>query len=266
MTDPVFVTPPTGVVVRDDGAGCRVYAARSFAEGETIERAPVVELTSVERARLADTTLGGFVLSWGADATGGAVALGYGAVYRASSQPNATHAIHPEHRVLEILAARTIERGEEIAVADNGDRRPPIPAAPGTVITPPADVRWGDTEGAGFGVFAARDLQAGETIERTPCITFGEAEWKPVEQTILDHYGFLWGEDLQAGALPLGYGAVYNHSFEPNATYVRRLAAATMDFVAIRDVASGAEIRTNYNRDPLDRSPVWFEVAPYAVQ
>lgn len=34
----------------------------------------------------------------------------------------------------------------------------------------------------------------------------------------------------------------------------------TIDFVALRDIAAGEEIRTSYNGNPVDRKRVWFEV------
>ena len=197
------------------------------------------------------------MLPWGEEAW--SIALGYGALYRASDAPNARHVQRVEQRTLEIVADRSLERGEEIVVAGEPGK-PAVPMETSATLTPPGDIRWGETDGRGLGVFATRHFAAGETIERTPCITFAAREWKPVEKTILDEYGFLWGANLTDGALPLGYGAVYNHSFEPNARYVRRLEASIMDFVAIRDIAEGAEIRTNYNRDPRDMSPVWFDV------
>ena len=257
-----LVSPPVEVVLRDpDGTGCRVYAAARLAEGETIERAPVVVITADEVSRLDGTALGAFAVPWGPGGAG-AVALGYGAVYRGVAEPNARQVFRLEQRMLEITAVSPIDSGDEITVSRDPAARS-IPAASGTTIVPPSGVRFAETEDAGRAVFAARRFHAGETIEQTPCITFPQEEWKPIERTILDEYGFLWGEDLEAGALPLGYGAVYNHSFEPNACYVRRLEAGVMDFVAIRDIGSGDEIRTNYNRDPLDLSPVWFDVAPY---
>ena len=33
-----------------------------------------------------------------------------------------------------------------------------------------------------------------------------------------------------------------------------------VQFKALRDIAAGEEITVNYNREPQDRSPVWFEV------
>ena len=66
---------------------------------------------------------------------------------------------------------------------------------------------------------------------------------------------FEWGRGTVA---PLGFGSLYNHSYEPNARYED--CRADQVFVAIRDIADGEEITVNYNGEPGDRSPVWFEV------
>ena len=259
MSPAKLETPPRGIALSDTGEhGWRVFATEPLAAGTTIERAPVVSLTASERRELEGTTLGSFAVPWGEDGAA-ALALGYGALYGTSDDPNAAFTSSAGELTLELMTLRAVEAGEEIVVTGPGG---PTSSAVGRGLTvvPPADVRWGMTEGRGRGVFAARAILAGETFEQAPCLTFARNEWKAVENTVLDDYGFLWGDDLEDGALPMGYGAVYNHSFRPNACYVRRLATRTMDFVAIRDIDAGEEIQTNYNRDPLDTSPVWFEV------
>ena len=46
----------------------------------------------------------------------------------------------------------------------------------------------------GQGVFAARDIEAGEVIEVCPIILFPVAQLANVRQTVLDDYYFDWGE------------------------------------------------------------------------
>ena len=60
-------------------------------------------------------------------------------------------------------------------------------------------------------------------------------------------------------AVALGYGSLYNHSYQPNARYddVGRL---TKVFSALRDIEPGEEITVNYNGKPGDRGPVGFDV------
>ena len=113
----------------------------------------------------------------------------------------------------------------------------------------------------GRGVFALVAFAPGETIERAPVVAFPAEDWKHVDRTALAFYGYDWGDDGRAGAIVLGFGSIYNHSYEPNARYVRRLSALTMDYVARRAIAPGEEITVNYNGDPDDQSPLLFDVS-----
>jgi hypothetical protein len=83
----------------------------------------------------------------------------------------------------------------------------------------------------------------------------------PAEQSeggsVVSDYCFAWGRGTVA--LALGYGSLYNHSYKPNARY-DDVWPQTKEFTALRDIAPGEEITVNYNGDPEDRSPVWFDV------
>jgi SET domain-containing protein len=113
-------------------------------------------------------------------------------------------------------------------------------------------------KGKGRGVFARRAIRSGEVIERVPVIVL------PIEEiggedgrTRLSDYCFLWGRGTVA--LALGYGSLYNHSYQPNARY-DDIGRRTKVFSALRDIAPGEEISVNYNGDPGDRTHVGFEV------
>lgn len=110
----------------------------------------------------------------------------------------------------------------------------------------------------GRGVFATRDYQPGELVEAAPVILFPAQQTPAVASTVIDDYVYLWGDDL---ALVLGYGSLYNHSFEPNARYERDFANKLMRYVAIAPIAPGTEITVNYNGDPACLDPLWFTVA-----
>lgn len=58
----------------------------------------------------------------------------------------------------------------------------------------------------------------------------------------------------------MGHGSLYNHSYRPNAKYVRKVSEGVIDFVAVRDIEVGEEITVNYNGYPGDNEPVWFDV------
>ena len=111
----------------------------------------------------------------------------------------------------------------------------------------------------GRGVFAARDIEADEIIEICPVLLFPKAQLPFVRQTMLDNYYFDWGEEEEWYAVCLGYGSLYNHSYEPNAEYGMDFDAKTIDFYALRDIAAGEEILVNYNGDADSQAKVWFE-------
>ncbi len=123
-----------------------------------------------------------------------------------------------------------------------------------------AEIYFGPSELHGKGVFAARDIQAGEIIEICPVLVFPKSELPHIRQTMLDDYYFDWGDDGAFFAVCLGYGSLYNHDYHPNAEYGMDFAAETIDFYAVKDIPAGAEITVNYNGEPGNMEKVWFEV------
>lgn len=119
-------------------------------------------------------------------------------------------------------------------------------------------IRVGSSKGKGRGVFARRQIAEGELIEQAPVLVIPAEEWKHLEQTVLYNYCFSWGSDQQHAALALGFGALYNHSYQPNAEYIKRLSERVIDFIALREIALGEEITINYNGSPGGRAPMWF--------
>lgn len=122
----------------------------------------------------------------------------------------------------------------------------------GPIFVAPSDTH-------GQGVFAARDIEEGEVIEVCPILLFPKSQLAHVRQTVLDDYYFDWGEEGEWYAFCLGYGSLYNHSYEPNAEYGMDFEARTIDFYCIRPITAGEEIFINYNGDADNRSKVWFE-------
>ncbi len=115
------------------------------------------------------------------------------------------------------------------------------------------------SERHGKGVFAARSIDAGAIIEICPVLLFPREQLAHMRQTVIDDYYFDWGTDGQWFAVALGYGSLYNHSYEPNAEYGMDFDALTIDVYCIRDIEAGEEITFNYNGDPGDQTKVWFE-------
>ncbi len=122
-----------------------------------------------------------------------------------------------------------------------------------------AEIYFGPSELHGRGVFAARDIEAGEIIEICPVLIFPQSQLPHIRQTMLDDYYFDWGDDGAFYAVCLGYGSLYNHEYEPNAEYGMDFAAETIDFYAVKDIPAGTEITVNYNGEPGNREKVWFE-------
>jgi uncharacterized protein len=121
-------------------------------------------------------------------------------------------------------------------------------------------IRVGQSPNRGRGLFATRDIRGGEVIERSPVIVIPLEEWPVIENTIIGVYVFSWGEEMEYAALALGLGSLFNHSFRPNARYFNRLENNVIEFIAIRDIRESEEVFVNYNRDPEDMTPLWFDV------
>lgn len=98
----------------------------------------------------------------------------------------------------------------------------------------------------GRGVFATRDIGAGEVVESCPLITVGEDDAGPG----LDDY-------VIAAARPgwvhvmCGYGMLYNHSARANLNAVYA-DDDTIEMVAARPIAAREELT-------LDYGPAWWE-------
>ncbi|MEL6924287.1 MAG: SET domain-containing protein [Bacteroidota bacterium] len=110
----------------------------------------------------------------------------------------------------------------------------------------------------GRGVFAAEDIAVGEIIEICPVVVLSKKDRKVVHETVLHDYYFRWGRKQKKAAIVLGYGSIYNHSFRPNAVYLRNQEAMTLDVICRKAIKAGDEITFNYNGDPKDESPLWF--------
>ena len=127
-------------------------------------------------------------------------------------------------------------------------------------VVPAPKLRLSPAPGKGRGVFAVAPIAEGEIFERAPVIISPDTEWANLEKTTLYHYCFAWGPQLEHTAIGLGYASLYNHSYTPNATYIRQLEDLLIHFIALRNIAAGEELTVNYNNNPASREPVWFDV------
>lgn len=96
-------------------------------------------------------------------------------------------------------------------------------------------------------------------IEICPVIVLPEEELSIIHNTKLHDYYFLWGDEQQQCAIVLGFGSIYNHSYQPNARYLLDYEQLTVDFYAVKDIGAGEEITTNYNGESHIQTAVWFD-------
>lgn len=116
-----------------------------------------------------------------------------------------------------------------------------------------------DTPDKGRGVFCLYPISKGTTIEESPVLVMSAADRIHLDQTPLKDYIFEWGEDQKSCCAAWGYLSMYNHSYTSNAEYFMDFEANTMRIVAVKDIAIGEEITTNYNGDWNDEKKLWFD-------
>lgn len=110
----------------------------------------------------------------------------------------------------------------------------------------------------GKGVFATEKIKANTIIEISPVLVFTETESREAEKTLLYNYLFEWGDNVKKRALGLGYISIYNHSYKANCLYEMDFEHDTITIQTIKDINVGDELFINYNADPNDEKPIWF--------
>ena len=79
------------------------------------------------------------------------------------------------------------------------------------------------------GVFAQEAIPAGTLFHQAPVLSYPNEQHKHIEKTSLADYAFEFG--VGRSAILLGYGMLFNHSYEPNATYEINFENETFDFL-----------------------------------
>jgi hypothetical protein len=110
-------------------------------------------------------------------------------------------------------------------------------------ITPPDGIRIKESP-HGRGVYADRDFAAGETIEICPTLELDDSATGGLPRD----YVLRSNLDPDNSVLMLGYGSLYNHSYEPSAEYVQH-TDYSLEFVATRDIPAGEEITIDYGKE-----------------
>lgn len=93
----------------------------------------------------------------------------------------------------------------------------------------------------GWGVFTNQDIKEGEIVEYCYCL--------PEKYTESQHrnYIYLLGDQTDDAYLVLGYGMIYNHSYDPNIQWeIIDFNRRIIKFVAIKDIYANEELRHNY--------------------
>ena len=111
----------------------------------------------------------------------------------------------------------------------------------------------------GRGVFAAEPIEAGAIIEICPVLVLPPKDLTLIHKTALHDYYFLWGDAETDCGIVLGYGSIYNHSYEPNAEYTPDYVGDTLTIYAYKNIAAGDEITFNYNGNPESKTKIWFD-------
>jgi uncharacterized protein len=112
----------------------------------------------------------------------------------------------------------------------------------------------------GRGVFAAKNIKEGHIIEKCPILIIPSKEEDIIDNTIFKNYWFNWEEEPGMSAIALGYGSLYNHSYNPNAIYKKNIEKKEIEFISLKNIEEGEEITINYNGYENDKSPLWFDV------
>lgn len=113
--------------------------------------------------------------------------------------------------------------------------------------------------GKGRGVFAVTAIPEGVNFESSPIIEIPKKHIMQIRRTVIGDYFFRWGEKRRGGAIALGFGSLYNHSYTPNANFRLNMEDNTIEFYSIKPISAGDEITINYKGDPESQSKVWFD-------
>lgn len=108
------------------------------------------------------------------------------------------------------------------------------------------------------GVFSAAEIKQNDIIEVCPLILFSNQDVEFLQYTNLYNYHSFKNNYCRPGFLPLGFGAIYNHSSPSNAKYEMNLIKKILTISAVIDIEPNAEITINYNGKFDDSTPVAF--------
>jgi len=103
------------------------------------------------------------------------------------------------------------------------------------------------TDFKGLGVFAKKEIKAGEIIEYCHCIALSYKSKMITDPSIIQYYYSCPPKDEygMSGLIPLGFGGIYNTSEDAksaNAYYVTDYEDKTIFYIALNDIKASEEI------------------------
>lgn len=108
-------------------------------------------------------------------------------------------------------------------------------------------------------MFARVGFEKGELIEICPTIEIPEIEIEILQNSCLTSYIYFLGKKKEKMFLSLGFGAIYNHSYAPNAKYIFLPRKKSIEFLTVKKIKKGEEITVNYLQNDTFTKPLWFE-------
>ena len=114
-------------------------------------------------------------------------------------------------------------------------------------------------KGKGRGVFCTGPIAKDEIIETCPVIVLPSCDYEIVKESHLIDYFFHFNKEEQTIALVLGFGSLYNHTKDSNASYRLDQENKVMIYYAVCDIPAHREICINYGGDPGQEYKEWFE-------
>ena len=113
----------------------------------------------------------------------------------------------------------------------------------------------------GRGVVASHDIEPYTTLERVPVLVIPAEDRYFTDKTIIFTYVFMWEhgtkeQDLYKGtgraAIALGLTSLLNHSYAPNAEFIRHIDELEIELRARCFISTGEEITIDY------QMALWF--------
>jgi uncharacterized protein len=109
------------------------------------------------------------------------------------------------------------------------------------------------------GVFAGINIKQNEIIEICPVIEFIDNDSSNFKEGNLVTFTYYFGKDKNQATILLGFGSIYNHSYNPNASY--KQIGMTVRFSAKKNIKKDEEILVNYLQDhKIANAPLWFDI------